>query len=90
MAVLELSNSETFKQYLITLLREDTSFKDTLIDVLFKDMPYSVMKAKKTWTPRQKVSLAKKHAINPDVIKALQDLFKDEPSAYDIIQTIQK
>jgi hypothetical protein len=90
MTALELPNSDIFKQYLLTLLREDTSFKDTLIDVLFKDAPYSFMKPKKTWTPRQKVALAKKHAINPDVIKGLQDLFKDEPPAQEIIQTIQK
>ena len=58
--------------------------------MLFKDAPFTVMKARKDWTASQKTALAKKHAIKPDVLKGLQELFKDEPSAKDIIQTFHK
>ena len=76
MTAVGLPNNETFKQYLLTLLREDTSFKYTLIDVLFKDAPFNVMKARKDWTTHQKINFAKKHAIKPETLKDLQDLFK--------------
>ena len=90
MNAVQLPNADVFKQYLLTLLQEDTTFKYTLIDVLFKDVPFTVMKKHTHWTPNQKFALAKKHAINPNIIKGLQDLFKDEPPAQDIIETLQK
>ena len=90
MTALELPNYDTFKPYLLKLLEEDTTFKYTLIEVLFKDAPLSVMKPQKAWTASQKQALAKKHAIKPDVIKGLQELFKDEPSAEEIIKMIKK
>ena len=90
MTALELPNYDTFKPYLLKLLEEDTTFKYTLIEVLFKDAPLSVMKPQKTFTASQKQALAKKHAIKPEVIKGLQELFKDEPSAEEIIKMIKK
>lgn len=90
MTSIQLPNNDVFKQYLLTLLSEDTSFKYTLIDVLFKDTPYTVMKTRKNWTTAQKTTLSKKHAVQLDVIRELQDLFKNEPPAHEIIQTIQK
>jgi hypothetical protein len=90
MTSVQLPNNDVFKQYLLTLLNEDTAFKYTLIDVLFKDAPFTVMKVKKNWTSHQKTALAKKHAVQLEVIRDLQELFKNEPSAHEIIQTIQK
>ena len=90
MTALELPNYDTFKPYLLKLLEEDIMFKYTLIEVLFKDAPLSAMKPQKAWTASQKQALAKKHAIKPDVIKGLQELFKDEPSAEEIIKMIKK
>ena len=90
MTALELPNYDTFKPYLLKLLEEDATFKYTLIEVLFKDAPLSVMKAQKALTASQKRALAKKHAIKPEVIKGLQDLFKDEPCAEEIIKMIKK
>ena len=90
MTALELPNYDTFKPYLLKLLEEDATFKYTLIEVLFKDAPLSVMKAQKALTASQKRALAKKHAIKPEVIKGLQDLFKDELPAEEIIKIIKK
>ena len=90
MTAIELPNQDTLKQYFLTLLQEDTTFKYALIDVLFKDAPLTVMKPRKRWTAAQKKALSKKHAIKPEVIKGLQELFKDEPPAHEIIKMIQK
>ena len=90
MTVLELPNYDTFKPYLLKLLEEDTTFKYTLIDVLFKDMPTTAVEQHKKWTTAEKIALAKKHAIKPEVIKGLQELFKDAPPAEEIIKMIKK
>ena len=90
MTAVQLPNADVFKQYLLNILQDDTTFKYTLIDVLFKDVPFTVMQKHTHWSPTQKVALSKKHAISPDIIKGLQDLFKDEPPAKEIIQTLQK
>ena len=90
MTATELPNQDIFKQYLLTLLREDVNFKYTLIEVLFNEIPLSVTKDRKEIATAQRVAFAKKHTIKPDVIKALQELFKDEPPASEIIKMIQK
>ena len=86
MIALELPNYDTFKPHLLKLLEEDATFKYTLIEVLFKDMPTTVLEQHKRWMADEKTALAKKHAIKPEVVRCLQDLFKDEPSAEEIIK----
>ena len=90
MTALELPNYDTFKPYLLKLLEEDATFKCTLIEVLFKNMPTTVLEQHKRWMADEKTALAKKHAIKPEVVRGLQDLFKDEPSAEEIIKMSKK
>ena len=53
-------------------------------------MPTTAVEQHKKWTTAEKIALAKKHAIKPDVIKGLQELFKDAPPAEEIIKMIKK
>jgi hypothetical protein len=86
----EVFNSDVFKQYMLSLLQEDIAFRESVKALLGHERRFSVMKKAKKLTPRQKLALAKKHALKMETIFALQELFKDAPSAEEMILSIQK
>jgi hypothetical protein len=87
--LIELSNPDLFKQYLLTLLQEDAMFKRAVIGVLFTELPLSVMQPRKKQTEKQRQAFYKKRALTMEAIKGLQELFKDEPSAEIILRDIK-
>lgn len=88
MTFIELENPDIFKQYLLKLLQEDKTFRYAFIEELFKDTPWA--EPRKKLTAAQRTAFAKKHSISLEVIKGLQELFKDEPPASEIIAMIRK
>lgn len=88
MTFIELENPDIFKQYLLKLLQEDKTFRYAFIEELFKDTPWA--ETRKKLTAAQRTALSKKHSISLEVIKGLQELFKDEPPASEIITMIKK
>lgn len=86
----EVFNSDVFKQYMLSLLQEDIAFRESVKVLLGQERRFSMMKKPKKLTQRQKLALAKKHAIRMETVLGLRELFKDAPPAEVIIQAIQK
>jgi hypothetical protein len=75
---------------MLSLLQEDIAFRESVKALLGHERRFSVMKKTKKLTQRQKLAVAKKHALKMETILALRELFKDAPSAEDRILSIQK
>jgi hypothetical protein len=86
----EVFSSDVFKQYMLSLLQEDIAFRESVKALLGQERRFSVMKKTKKLTQLQKRAVAKKHALQMETILALRELFKDAPSAEEMIHSIQK
>jgi hypothetical protein len=85
----ELNNPIIFKQYILNLLEEDALFKQQLSAALFKNNLSKTVRPLRSYSKQDKKKYLKKFNIKLETIQGLQELFKDQPSAQEIINDIK-
>jgi hypothetical protein len=85
----ELNNPIIFKQYILNLLEEDALFKQQLLAALFKNNLSKTVRPLRKYSQQDKKKYLKKYNIKLETIQGLQELFKDQPPAQEIINDIK-
>jgi hypothetical protein len=85
----ELTNPLIFKQYILNLLEEDTQFKQQFLTVLLKNIPAKNARPLRKYAKSDKQKYLNKYNISFESILELQEIFKDQPSAQEIIDDIK-